>query len=127
MMGVLLKLCVLEPKLLMAHVKAYSDLMVDGIQNALTTWKLRMLMFSLALTCIVFSAFSTVMGLLLWAALPVLNEHNAWALIMLPVFLFVLAWFFYALAKSYKTEPLFNEVQEQINLDLLAICQASEK
>jgi hypothetical protein len=127
MMNVLLKLCVLEPKLLMAHVKSYSDLMVEGIHQALTAWKLRMLMLSFAFACMFFGALTSLVSVLLWAALPVLNEQNSWVLLVLPAVLFLLAWFFYAIAKSYKIEPLFNDVQEQLNLDLLAICQASSK
>lgn len=126
-MNMLLKLCVLEPKLLMAHVKSYSDLMVEGIQNAVSTWKIRMLMFAVALVCFFLGVVSAVMALLLWAALPVLNAQTSWMLWVLPATLWVGSWFFYALAKSYKTEPLFNDVKEQLNLDLLAICQATSK
>jgi hypothetical protein len=127
MLNVLLKLCVLEPKLLMAHVKSYSELMVEGLQSALMTWKLRMLMYSMALASFFFGLFTAFTAILLWAALPVLNEQYAWVLIMLPMFLLLLAWIFYSLAKRYKVEPLFNDVQEQLNLDLLAICQASSQ
>lgn len=127
MMNVLLKLCVLEPKLLMAHVKSYSDLMVEGIQQAVMTWKLQLMMYSIAVACFCLGLLSTSLSVLLWAALPVLNEQNSWALIVFPVILFVVSSLFFAIAKSYKMEPLFNEVQEQLNLDLVAICQASAK
>jgi uncharacterized membrane protein YqjE len=127
MMNVLLKLCVLEPQLLMAHVKSYSDLMVEGIQQAVRTWKLRVMMFSIAVICALFGLLSTSVSILLWAALPILNEQNSWALIVFPVVLFVLSGLFLTIAKSFKVEPLFNEVQDQLQLDLLAICQASAK
>ena len=127
MTGLLLKLCVLEPKLLMAHVKSYSDLMLEGFQQALSIWKLRILMFSLAIGCLFFGVMSAIFSALLWAAIPLLNDQNSWLLFMLPLFFLALSWFFYILAKSYKIEPLFNDVQEQLNLDLLAICQASSK
>ena len=127
MMSVLLKLCVLEPQLLMAHVKSYSDLMVEGIQQAVRTWKLRLVMFSMAVICMLLGLLSTTVSVLLWASLPILNEQNSWALIVYPVFFFVLSGLFFAIAKSYKVGPLFTEVQDQLQLDLLAICQASVK
>jgi hypothetical protein len=126
-MNVLLKLCVLEPQLLMAHAKSYSDLMMEALQQALATWKLRVLMFALAFACLCFSALIGLISVLLWAALPVLNEQSAWVLVMLPVALMLLSWFFYALAQSFKLEPVFNDIQEQLHLDLLAICQAQAK
>jgi hypothetical protein len=67
------------------------------------------------------------MAVLLWAALPMLSEQNSWVMWFLPGILFASSWLFWLLAKSYKIEPLFNDVQEQLNLDLLAICQASAK
>lgn len=111
----------------MAHVKSYSDLMVEGLQSALMTWKLRMLMYSIAVASFFFGLFTSFTAILLWAALPVLNEQFAWILIMLPLVLLLFAWIFYSLAKRYKVAPLFNDVQEQLNLDLLAICQASSQ
>jgi hypothetical protein len=111
----------------MAHVKSYSDLMLEGFQQALSIWKLRILMFSLAIGCLFFGVMSAIFSALLWAAIPLLNDQNSWLLFMLPLFFLALSWFFYILAKSYKIEPLFNDVQEQLNLDLLAICQASSK
>ena len=111
----------------MAHVKSYSDLMVEGIQQAVRTWKLRLVMFSMAVICMLLGLLSTTVSVLLWASLPILNEQNSWALIVYPVFLFVLSGLFFAIAKSYKVGPLFNEVQDQLQLDLLAICQASVK
>ena len=127
MKNILLKLCVLEPKLLMAHVKSYSDLMVEGIQQAVMTWKLRLMMYSLSVACLFFGLLSASMSVLLWSALPILNEQHAWALIVFPVVWLLAAWLFLAIAKSLKIEPLFNDVQEQLNLDLVAICQASAK
>lgn len=111
----------------MAHVKSYSDLMVEGLQQAVRTWKLRLMMFSLAVICILLGLLSTAVSVLLWAALPILNEQNSWAMLVFPVVLFFLSGLFFAIAKSFKVEPLFNEVQDQLQLDLLAICQASAK
>lgn len=127
MLRVLLKLCVLEPQLLMAHVKSYSELMVEGLQQAIATWRLRLLMLGLSIACLVLGMLSATMAVLLWAALPMLSEQNSWVMWFLPGILFASSWLFWLLAKSYKIEPLFNDVQEQLNLDLLAICQASAK
>lgn len=127
MLRVLLKLCVLEPQLLMAHVKSYSDLMVEALQQAMATWRLRLLMYAFAIVCLFFGIMGLTMAVLLWAALPTLNEQNSWVMWFFPGVLLASSVFFWRLAKSYKSEPLFNGVQEQLNLDLLAICQASPK
>jgi len=127
MLRVLLKLCVLEPQLLMAHVKSYSDLMVEALQQAMATWRLRLLMYAFAIVCLFFGIMGLTMAVLLWAALPALNEQNSWVMWFFPGVLLASSVFFWRLAKSYKSEPLFNDVQEQLNLDLLAICQASPK
>lgn len=127
MMNLLLKLCVLEPQLLMAHVKSYSDLMVEGLQQAVRKWRLRLLMYSFAITTLIFGLLSASMSFLLWAALPLLNQQNAWALVVFPAALLLASWIFFVLAKRIKIEPLFNDVQEQLNLDLVAICQATAK
>ena len=127
MKNLILKLCFLEPKLLITHVKNYSDLMVEGLQQAVLIWKLRWLMFSLAVACLVLGLMSVSVSVLLWAALPILNEQNAWILIAYPLVLFVASCLLWITGKSFKNAPLFNEVQEQLDLDLLAICQASEK
>jgi hypothetical protein len=127
MLRVLLKLCVLEPQLLMAHVKSYSDLMVEGLQQAIAIWRLRLLMSALSITCLILGLLSLLMSLLLWAALPALNDQNSWVMWFLPCVLFVFSWLLMLVAKSYKIEPLFNDIQDQLNLDLLAICQASKK
>jgi uncharacterized membrane protein YqjE len=127
MLNFILKLCVLEPQLLMAHFKSYSDLMVESIQQAIITWRMRLLMYAVALVFLLLGVMSSSFALLLWAALPVLNEQYAWVLLGFPIFLLLGSWFFYAVAKSYKIEPLFNDVQEQLSLDILAICQATQR
>lgn len=127
MRNLILKLCVLEPQLLMTHVKNYSDLMVESIQQSVQTWRLRLMMYTLASICLMFGLLSASVSVLLWGALPSLNEQNAWAMIVYPIVLFVASWIFFAVAKSYKIEPLFNDVQEQLSLDLLAICPARSK
>lgn len=111
----------------MAHVKSYADLVTEASQLAFTAWKLRLLMYALALTSLFLSLISATVSVLLWAALPVLNELNFWVLITLPMALLALSGIFYALAQRYKQAPWFSDVQEQLSLDLIAICQASAK
>jgi len=127
MMNLLLKLCVLEPQLLMAHVKSYSDLMVEGLQQAVRKWKLRILMYSIAVATLTLGLLTASISVLLWASLPLLNQQNSWALIVFPVALLLFSWIFFIVAKQIKIEPLFNDVQEQLSLDLVAICQAAAK
>jgi hypothetical protein len=109
----------------MAHVKSYSDLMVEGLQQAVRKWKLRLLIYSFAVSTLILGLLSASISILLWAALPLLNQQNSWVLIAFPATLLILSWIFFIVVKRIKIEPLFNDVQEQLTLDLAAICQAA--
>jgi hypothetical protein len=123
MLTVLLKLIVTQPQLLLAHATNYADLMTEGVQHTFSSWKSRMLLFALSAVLLALGAFSGIGALLLWGALPSLNPQNAWVLVALPFVLLSMSVFFYSLACRCKTEPMFSDIQEQLNLDLLAINQ----
>jgi len=124
MLSVFLKLVVMQPQLLMTHAKNYADLIMEGVQYTFSIWKSRMLMYALSSVFVALGAMSGVVALLLWGALPVLNPQNAWILVVLPVVLLSMSFLFYKLAHRYPTEALFDDIQEQLHLDLLAISQA---
>jgi hypothetical protein len=118
---VLLKLIVTQPHALLIHAANYRDLLIEDLQRTLISWRLVLLLYVLSGACLGLSAISVVTGVLLWGALPLLHARNAWVLVALPVLLFAVSLIFYAIAKHNKVTPFFQDVQEQIKLDVLAI------
>ena len=53
MLKVLFKLIVMQPQLLLTHAQNYGDLLVEGWQQALASWKYRLLLYLLSATCLV--------------------------------------------------------------------------
>jgi len=126
MVNVLFKLIVMQPQALLTHVQNYAALMGEGMQHALMTWRLRLMFYALSATCLLLGMASCAGALLLWGALPVLHPHNAWVLVALPVVLWLASVAFYMVAQRYQMQALFEDVQEQLKLDMLALCQAQQ-
>ena len=117
----------MQPQLLLTHAQNYGDLLVEGWQQALTSWKYRLLLYLLSATCLVMGFASGAGALMLWAALPVLNPNNAWVLVVLPVALLVISALLYQAAQRSQLAAVFDEVQSQLELDMLAICRAQSR
>lgn len=124
MLVAFLKLIVLQPQLVLTHAHNYADLMTDRLQHTFSTWRLRVLLYALSAIFFVLGAMGGVVALLLWGALPVLNSQNAWVLVVLPIVLLSMSLFIYGRARRYKIESLFDDIQEQLHLDMLAISQS---
>ena len=124
MLKTILKIGVMRPELLLAHFDIYQDLVIENFQAAIAKWKLRFLLMSLAVVCLFLSLLSSTFALLLWAAMPVLNEHHSWLLWMLPMFFTLMCLILFVFALHLKIEPLLQVVQvvqEQIHLDMRAL------
>lgn len=90
-------------------------------------WQHRLLLYGLSLGFLVLSAVSAAVSLLLFSALPVLNAQSAWILLAFPTVLLILSAFFFLIARQSKVEPLLQDIQEQLALDILAIQEVSSK
>lgn len=124
MLNVIFKLIVMQPKLLLTHVTNYADLFVEELQYAFVTWKFLLLLYVLSATCLGLGIATAAGAALLWGALPLLNPQNAWMLVVLPLTLLATSALFYVAAKRCSATPCFAGVQEQLKLDMLALCQA---
>lgn len=127
MLAVFIKLIVMQPQLLLTHVKNYAALMTEGMQHSFSRWKLRAVLYAMSFVLLVLGAMAGVVALLLWGALPILHPKNEWILVALPCALLLMSGSFYGLAQHYKIEPMFDDIQQQLNLDILAICSARSK
>ncbi len=123
MLRLLLKMLVLPPVLLKSHAQAYADLASEVGARYLCTLKNRWVMYALsALTLLLALIFGGV-ALLLWSAFALHDAPHAWVLLALPVaslFLSGLCWWW---ARTQRLQPLLQDIQAQIALDLLAIRQ----
>lgn len=123
MLNVIFKLIVTQPKLLLTHVANYAELLVEELQYAFTTWKFLLLLYVLSGACLGLAVTTAAGAVLLWSALPLVNPQTAWVLVVLPLTLLVASVLFYLVAKRYRAAPCFAGVQEQLKLDMLALCQ----
>ena len=127
MFKVLCKLIVTQPQLLLTHAQNYASLMVEGWQQAVASWKTRLLMFGLSAISLLLGLACAAGALMLWAALPLLNPDHAWVLVALPLVLLVTSVLLYRAAQRCQLETLFDEVQAQLELDMLALGQATSR
>ncbi|WP_310615360.1 hypothetical protein [Limnohabitans sp.] len=127
MLSVLFKLIVMQPEVLLTHVKNYADLAVEELQHAFAAWRMRVLLYAVSAVLLGLGVLCGLMSLLLWGALPALNTDNAWVLVALPLVLLAAGCLVGIVAKRQAMSPLFAGIQEQIDLDMLAICQAKAK
>lgn len=127
MFGVLFKLIVMQPEVLLTHVKNYADLAAEELQHAFVAWRLRAVLYALSAVLLGFGVLCGLMSLLLWGALPVLHPDNAWVMVALPLVLMVAGVLVGMAAQRRTTPPLFAGMQEQLDLDMLAIGQAQTK
>ncbi|PUE33914.1 hypothetical protein [Limnohabitans sp. Jir72] len=121
MFKLLLKLLVLPPELLKAHAQGYADLAGQAWAQHLCTLKNRFVLYSLGLLGLLLSLILGGVALLLWCALPQIDNHHAWVLLALPLILLALSGLCWAWARSLRTRPMLDEIREQIQLDILAI------
>lgn len=127
MFGVLFKLIVMQPEVLLTHVKNYADLAIGELQHAFAAWRLRVLLYMVSAVLLGLGVVCGLMSLLLWGALPVLHPDNAWVLVAVPLALLMAGVGVGVAAQRYAMTPLFAGIQEQLDLDMLAICQAQAK
>ncbi|MGV1045724.1 hypothetical protein [Limnohabitans sp.] len=124
MVKLLLKLLVLPPELLKMHAQGYADLASQAWADHLCTLKNRWVMYALSGLCLMLGLVLAGVAVLLWSALPSIDARHAWVLPVLPLTLLALAALLWAWARRLRTRPFLNDIQEQIQLDILAIQQA---
>lgn len=117
----------MQPQLLLGHLKNYVALMREGVQKALFGWRLRIFLYALSGSFLMLGLVCAAGALLLWGALPVLHPQRAWILVGLPVGLLLVSVCCYVTAYRCKVNSVWDDLCEQIQLDMVAIEQAYEK
>jgi uncharacterized membrane protein YqjE len=127
MFNVLFKLIVMQPEVLLTHVKNYADLAVEELQHAFAAWRWRVMLYAVSVVLLGLGVLCGLGAVLLWAALPTLPSSTAWVLLALPLVLLMAGCLVGIAAQRRKLPQLFEAIQEQLDLDMLAICQAQSK
>jgi hypothetical protein len=127
MFNVLFKLIVMQPEVLLTHVKNYAELAVEELQHAFAAWRWRVMLYVVSVVLLALGVLCGLGAVLLWAALPTLSSNTAWVMLALPLVLLVTGALVGIAAQRRKLPRLFEGIQEQLDLDMLAICQAQAK
>lgn len=121
MFKLLLKLLVLPPELLQVHAQGYADLASQAWEEHLCTLKNRWALLALSAVCSVLGLAWAGVALLLWSALPMVDARFAWVLLSLPIVMLLIAALLWTWARRMRSRPVLQDIQEQLQLDLLAI------
>ena len=124
MSRLLLKLFLLPPDLLKMHVHGYADLASEEWERQVCVWKTRLLIYAIGTASGGLGVLLAGVALLLWSALPVIDERSAWVMWFLPVALCLLSLACWAWASHFKISPSFGRLKAQIELDMLALRQS---
>jgi hypothetical protein len=117
----------MQPEVLLTHAKNYADLAVEELQHAFAAWRWRVMLYAVSVVLMGLGVLCGLGAVLLWAALPVLDASTAWVLLALPLALLIAGIYVGIAAHRRKLPQLFEGIQEQLDLDMLALCQAQAK
>lgn len=123
MVRLLLKMLLLPPDLLKSHAQGYVDLASEVGARYLCTLKNRWVMYALSVLTLMLALIFGGMALLLWSALPLVDAPHAWVLLALPSACLLLSGLCWWWARNQRLQPLLQDIQAQIALDLQAIRQ----
>lgn len=123
MMRLLLKMLLLPPDLLKSHAQGYVDLASEVGARYLCTLKNRWVMYALSVLTLVLALIFGGVALLLWSAFPLHDAPHVWVLLALPAVCLCVSGLFWWRARAQRLQPLLQDIQAQIALDLQAIGQ----
>ena len=123
MVRLLLKMLLLPPDVLKSHAQGYVDLASEVGARYVCTLKNRWVMYALSFLTLMLALIFGGVALLLWSALPLHDAPYAWVLLALPIACLSLSGLCWWWARSLRLQPLLQDIQAQIALDLQAIRQ----
>lgn len=91
-----------QPRLLQLLLSNYKKKVLDEFRGVIRAMKIRFILYLLSFLFFGSGLLASIISLLLWAALPFLNPHNAWMMIALPIVLWVGSISFFILANRLK-------------------------
>lgn len=113
----LLRLIAIRPHLLLDHAEAYADLLTEEIGRVSNAWKLRTLLYAMALCGLLLATVLGGTALMFWAVTPPLEMRALWVLVCVPLFpIFGAIWCL--IAARGQTNNGFHNLREQIQADM---------
>nr|WP_315187456.1 hypothetical protein [uncultured Albidiferax sp.] len=113
----LLRLVATQPQLLVDHAEAYADLVAEEIGHVSSAWKLRILLYAVALCSVVVATVLAGVALILWAVVPFSEMHAPWALVAAPLLPMVTAIWCLIAARQESTDN-FDNLRKQVKADI---------
>ncbi len=112
------RLITTQPQLLLDHVEAYSELVVEEIAQVSSAYQRRLLYGVLAILLFALGITFTGIALLLWATVPIAQIHSPWMLWLVPLTPLVLALVCGVVAKNNARQGAFNDLRSQLKADM---------
>jgi len=125
--AVLFKLIFMWPQLMLNHARQSAALISGSLRVSFFHWKVRIFFYTLSALALCLGVFCSAFSLTLWAALPELNPQHGWILLAFPALIYAVSLLLYLAADRCKTKVFSTQIQEQLKLDLLAICKGAAK
>ena len=120
----LLRLIATQPQLLADHAEAYAGLVSDDLSRTATVWKLRVVLYVVALSLVAVAVVLGGVALMFWAVTPPANMQAPWALIAGPLLPLVVAVACVLYARR-KTVEAFSDLKQQFQADLSMLREVS--
>ncbi|BDT66618.1 hypothetical protein os1_07810 [Comamonadaceae bacterium OS-1] len=113
----LLRLVATQPQLLVDHVEAYADLVTEEIGHVSSAWKLRIVLYAVALCSLGVGTVLAGVALMLWAVVPFSEMHAPWALVAAPLLPIAVAICCLIAARQESTDS-FDNLRKQVKADI---------
>jgi hypothetical protein len=123
MLRLLLKMLLLPPDLLRSHAQGYVDLASEVSARYLCTLKNRWVMYGLSVLALLLALIFGGVALLIWSAFSLHDAPHVWVLLALPAAFLTLSALCWWWARTQRLQPLLQDIQAQIALDIQAIRQ----
>ena len=123
MLKLLLKMLLLPPDLLQAHAKGYADLASELGARYLCALQSRWLMYGVSALMLTLALVLGGTAVLIWSALPLTDAPHAWVLVALPLTCLLVSGVCWVRARRLCLHPVWQDLQAQIQLDILALQQ----
>jgi hypothetical protein len=123
MLALLLKMMLLPPQLIKLHAQGYADLASEVGARYLCALKNRWALYGLSAASLMLAFIFGGVALLLWSAVPLHDAPRVWILLALPSLFLLLSGLCWWWAQRLHLQPLLQDIQAQMALDIQALRQ----
>jgi len=113
-----------QPRLIQLLLSTYKKIVLQEFRGVIRAMKIRFFLYLLSFLLLGLGLVAGIGSLLLWAALPFLNPHNAWLMIVLPISLLLGSLSFLILANRLKIKFNCIAMCKKIQSDTQLISQS---